>query len=105
MKTIHEALMWRAAIKEYNKEAKLTEEDVNYLLDVVRMAPSSYGLQPYKLILVSDREHDSAFEGKTPCSTRLVFKVSPQLARRLALDHRSNPKRRLPAGRNRIVLR
>ncbi len=56
MKTIHEALMWRAAIKEYNKEAKLTEEDVNYLLDVVRMAPSSYGLQPYKLILVSDTD-------------------------------------------------
>jgi nitroreductase len=56
MRTIKEALMWRAAIKEYNKEALLSDEEVSMLMDAVRMAPSSYGLQPYKLIVVKSTE-------------------------------------------------
>ncbi len=56
MKTLQEALQWRAAIKEYNKEAKLGEEEVDSLLDAVRMAPSSYGLQPYEVLVISNPE-------------------------------------------------
>jgi nitroreductase/dihydropteridine reductase len=56
MRTVKEALMWRAAIKEYNKEAILNDEEIGMLLDAVRLAPSSYGLQPYRLILVENKE-------------------------------------------------
>ncbi len=56
METLQEALRWRAAVKEYNKEAKLTEGEVGTLLDAVRMAPSSYGLQPYEVLVISSPE-------------------------------------------------
>jgi nitroreductase / dihydropteridine reductase len=56
MKTLQEALQFRSAVKEYNKEAKLTESEVDSLLDAVRMAPSSYGLQPYEVLVISNTE-------------------------------------------------
>lgn len=56
MKTIQEAFAWRAAVKEYNKDEVLSEGEVMSLLDVVRMAPSAYGLQPYKLMLIENKD-------------------------------------------------
>lgn len=56
MKTLEEAFAFRAAIKEYNKENLLTEEQLQALLENVRMAPSSYGLQPYKVIVVENKD-------------------------------------------------
>jgi nitroreductase / dihydropteridine reductase len=50
------ALKWRAAIKTYNQEKKLTDAQVKTLLEAMNLAPSSYGLQPYKFYVVSDQE-------------------------------------------------
>lgn len=63
MKTLQEALQWRAAIKDYNKEAKLTDGEVETLLDAVRMAPSSYGLQPYEVLLISNPDMREKLKG------------------------------------------
>lgn len=52
-KTVQQ-LNWRAATKSYNPEKKLSDEQVELLTQVARLAPTSYGLQPIKLYVVSD---------------------------------------------------
>lgn len=49
-------LNWRAAVKQYDTTKKLTDVQVETLSEVARLAPSSFGLQPYKLIIVTDSE-------------------------------------------------
>lgn len=45
---------WRYATKKYDTTRKLSAEAVADLLAPVQLAPSSYGLQPYKFIHVQD---------------------------------------------------
>ena len=47
-------LNWRAAIKDYDSTLKLTKKQVDLLVEVARMAPTSYGLQPIKIYVVSN---------------------------------------------------
>jgi nitroreductase len=49
-----EDLNWRYATKKMNG-AKVPQEKLDYILEAARMAPSSSGLQPYKIILVCER--------------------------------------------------
>lgn len=49
-------LQWRAAIKQYNPDKKLTDQQLAHLIDAARMAPTSYGVQPFKIIVVSDQK-------------------------------------------------
>lgn len=51
-----ENLQWRYATKKFDSEKKLSEEDLEELLESVRLSASSYGLQPYEVIVVSDPE-------------------------------------------------
>lgn len=48
-------LEWRYATKKYNGE-KVPQEKVDYILEAARLAPSSSGLQPYKIFVISNRE-------------------------------------------------
>ena len=49
-----ENLHWRYATKQFNSEKKVTEKDLEVLLEAIRLSASSYGLQPYEVIVVSD---------------------------------------------------
>lgn len=51
MMDITKALDWRYAVNEFS-EQKLNQDQVSVLLDATRKSASSYGLQPYKLLLV-----------------------------------------------------
>ncbi|WP_127844761.1 NAD(P)H-dependent oxidoreductase [Psychroflexus aestuariivivens] len=51
-----EDLHWRYATKKFNPEKELKEEDLNKLLEAVRLSASSYGLQPYKILVIKDPE-------------------------------------------------
>lgn len=51
--SIVKAMEWRYATKKFADEA-LTKTEVGDLLESVRLAPSSYGLQPYKFIVIED---------------------------------------------------
>lgn len=51
-----EALAWRYATKKFDPSKRLTEAQLAALLEAVRLSPSSYGLQPYKILVVSDPE-------------------------------------------------
>jgi len=45
------ALQWRYAVKQFS-DKKVPENQLKYLLNATRLSASSYGLQPYKIIVV-----------------------------------------------------
>lgn len=49
-----EKLNWRYATKKFDHTKKLSTEQLSELLAAVRLAPSSIGLQSYKVIVVED---------------------------------------------------
>lgn len=56
MSDILEALKWRYATKQFDKEKKLSGEQLATLKESLRLAPSSFGLQPWHFIIVEDVE-------------------------------------------------
>lgn len=48
------SLEWRYATKKYDTSKQLSNEQYEDLLSSVQLAPSSYGLQPYRFITVTD---------------------------------------------------
>ncbi len=51
---IHKQLNWRYACKKFDPTKKIRENDWNILVESLRLSASSYGLQPWKFILVQD---------------------------------------------------
>ncbi len=49
-------LNWRYATKKFDSDKKISEIDLNELLEVLRISPSSFGLQPWKFIVVENKE-------------------------------------------------
>ncbi|WP_017257478.1 NAD(P)H-dependent oxidoreductase [Pedobacter arcticus] len=56
MKEIIDSLNWRYATKSFNGDKKLTDNQLDGLLSAIQLAPSSFGLQPYKVIVVEDQK-------------------------------------------------
>ena len=56
MKKIIENLNWRYATKVFDKAKKVSEEDFETILESFRLTPSSFWLQPWKLIVVENPE-------------------------------------------------
>jgi len=56
MSTIIESLKWRYATKIFDINRKLTDNQVNTLKHSISLTASSLGLQPYKIIVVSDHK-------------------------------------------------
>jgi nitroreductase len=59
------SLKWRYATKKFNADVALKDEQIQYLIESIRMAPTSYGLQPFHVHVISDRELMSSL---TPAS-------------------------------------
>ena len=53
---IHKQLNWRYATKKFDATKKIRESDLNILLECLRLSASSYGLQPWKFIVVQNPE-------------------------------------------------
>lgn len=51
-----ENLNWRHAVKAYNPTKKVSEENIDKIVEAARLAPTSSGLQPFKLIVIRDAE-------------------------------------------------
>ena len=48
-------LQWRYAAKRMNGE-KVPDEKLNRILDTIRLSHSSNGLQPYHILVISNRQ-------------------------------------------------
>lgn len=56
MSTFLEHQNWRYATKKFDTTKKITIEDLTVLKEAIRLSSSSYGLQPYKVIIVENPE-------------------------------------------------
>jgi len=55
MSKIIEDLNWRYAVDQFDPDKKIAEADLNIILEAFRLVPSSYGLQPLKLLVIEDQ--------------------------------------------------
>ncbi|MCI3936726.1 NAD(P)H-dependent oxidoreductase [Chryseobacterium aahli] len=51
-----EDLNWRHAVKAYDSTKKVSQEDLNTILEAARLAPTSSGLQPFRVIVIENQE-------------------------------------------------
>ncbi len=51
-----EDLQWRHALKGYDTKKKVKVEELGKIIEAIRLAPTSSGLQPFKVLLVSDKD-------------------------------------------------
>ncbi|HRH93328.1 MAG TPA: NAD(P)H-dependent oxidoreductase [Candidatus Peribacteria bacterium] len=54
MPTFTDSLRWRYATKKFDTAKKLTDAQLDELLEAANLSASSYGLQPYRLVVVKD---------------------------------------------------
>lgn len=74
------ALNWRYAVKQFDTHKKISDKDWHVLMESLRLSPSSYGLQPWKFIVVQDhnlreqlRAHSWNQSQVTDCSHYVVL--------------------------------
>lgn len=56
MSTFIENQNWRYATKKFDATKKISAEDLKILKEAIRLSASSYGLQPYKVLLIENPE-------------------------------------------------
>jgi nitroreductase len=54
MNDILSSLSWRYATKKFDTTKKVSPEDFETLLEALRLTPSSFGLQPWKFVIVKN---------------------------------------------------
>lgn len=47
---------WRYATKKFDNTKKVSDADLNFLKEAIRLSSSSYGLQPYKVLIIENPE-------------------------------------------------
>lgn len=56
-------LKWRYATKKFDTTKHVSEKDFNELIEAMRLAPSSFGLQPWKFIVIKNKELREKLKG------------------------------------------
>ncbi|HLV64042.1 NAD(P)H-dependent oxidoreductase [Galbibacter sp.] len=54
MSTYNKNLKWRYATKLFDATKKISDEAIGLLKEAIQLSASSYGLQPYKVLIISD---------------------------------------------------
>jgi len=80
MSELQKKLEWRYATKKMNPAKAVPQEKVDRILEAARLAPTSSGLQPFEIIVVTNRDVREQIKPKawgqgqvTDCSHLLVF--------------------------------
>ena len=86
-------LNWRYATKRMNG-TKVPQEKVNRILEAIRLAPTSFGLQPFKVIVIEDAAlREEIFNGACQqpqikeASHVLVFAANKKVSQELVDDY------------------
>ena len=87
-----EALNWRYAVREFSSE-RIDDRKIQELLTATRLSATSYGLQPYRLIVVDDIEvrrkllaYSFGQQKVVDCSHLIVFAAKTQIGDEM-VDH------------------
>ena len=54
--TLERSLYFRHACKRFDPKHKIPEEDLRFILEAGRLAPSSFGMEPWRFIVIRDQE-------------------------------------------------
>jgi nitroreductase len=60
--TIHDMLHWRYATKKFDTSKAVSSDDISYILDAGRLAATSYGLQPFQFVVVTNQSKKDAIK-------------------------------------------
>ena len=55
-RTFMEAMDFRHACKIFDETKKVSDEDINYILEAGRKSPSSFGMEPWKFLVITNQE-------------------------------------------------
>ena len=55
-KTFMEAMDFRHACKTFDDNKKISEKDLRFILEVGRKSPSSFGMEPWKFLVIQNEE-------------------------------------------------
>ncbi len=103
-----ENLQWRYATKKYDPTKKVSEADVKKIVEAARLAPTSSGLQPFRLFVIKNQELKNklvpvAFDQQivADCSHLLVFAAWDRYTEERidAIYDKTTAERGLPQGR------
>ena len=106
--TLIDGLNWRHATKAYDATKKISQEDLDKIVEAARLAPSSSGLQPFRLAVIADQEiknqlAEGAFnpECMRECSHVLVFAAWDEYTedRIDTIYNKTTDERDMPRGR------
>ena len=50
------AQQWRFACKEFDSNKKISAENFNFLLEIIRLSPSSFGFQPFQVLVLRNKK-------------------------------------------------
>lgn len=64
MSELLQKLQWRYATKKMNPERAVPQEKVDRILEAIRLAPTSSGLQPFEIIVVKNKAVRAQFIAK-----------------------------------------
>ena len=56
MNTVIENRTWRYATKKFDSTKKIADSDFEQLMESVQLSASSYGLQPYHILIITNKE-------------------------------------------------
>ncbi len=72
MSTFIENQNWRYATKKFNSELKVSESDLETLKEAIQLSSSSYGLQPYKVLIIENEEIRKQLQAASWGQTQIV---------------------------------
>ena len=55
-KTFQEAMDFRHACKIFDENKKISDKDIKYILEAGRKSPSSFGMEPWKFLVITNEE-------------------------------------------------
>lgn len=90
MSEITTALNWRYATKAFDKNKKISNNDLDEIFECLRLTPSSFGMQLWKFVVVEDPEIKAKLKSASwnqsqveDCSQLIVFCVP----KKVSFDH------------------
>lgn len=55
-------LNWRYATKKFDTTKKVSDENLEKIIEAIHLAPSSFGMQPYHFFIVTNQEKKDAIQ-------------------------------------------
>lgn len=90
MNSFLESLDWRFATKKFDRDKKVCAEDIQKIKDAIRFAPTSFGIQPFRVVIVEDQDLKNSLRDASlgndqvaDCSHLFVFVARTDLQKRI----------------------